>query len=87
LYYWSADRRVLRVTLRTTAGDAEIGEPELVFPMTEPLDQNFTFEGSSPPYVVLPQGEGYVRVHMAGSTVDDPLHVILNWRNAINWRD
>jgi eukaryotic-like serine/threonine-protein kinase len=86
LYYWSADRRVLRVAFHPQADDPGLGEPEAVFAMMEPVDQNFQFENGSAPYAVLPRGEGYVRVHRASST-DDPLHVVLNWRTLLTWRD
>ena len=87
LYYWSLARQIVRVTLTSTQQALEIGEPEPIFPQLEMIDQNFLFESGSAPYIVLPNGGGYIRARFSGSRMDDPMQVVTQWQSLIDWRD
>jgi hypothetical protein len=79
LYYWSADERVMRVPVRFRNGALEAGAPVAVLALKNTGPQ-YGVDTSRSPYVLGPNGVGFIGAQGDGTAVDSVLHVVLNWR-------
>jgi len=82
LYYWGADARLMRTTLRAVAGGLEPSVPEFVL-MVPAVSTTFAQAADRHPYAVLPNNGGFLRVHAPEAQPEEPLIVVLNWRSLL----
>ena len=85
LYYWSADERVMRVPVRLRSGTLETGEPVAVLALKNTGPQ-YGLETTRSPYVLGPNGVGFIGAQGDGTAGDVVLRVVLNWREQLERR-
>lgn len=85
LYYWSGDERVMRVPLRLRDGALEAGAPvaQLALKNTGP---QYGLDSTRSPYVLGPNGIGFIGAQGNRTAVDSVLRVVLNWREQLERR-
>ena len=85
LYYWSGDERVMRVPVRLRNGALEAGAPvaQLALKNTGP---QYGLDSTRSPYVLGPNGIGFIGAQGDGTAVDSVLRVVLNWREQLERR-
>ncbi len=85
LYYWSPDERVMRVPVRLRDEVLEAGEPVAVLALKNTSPQYGT-DSTRSPYVLGPNGAGFIGAQGDGTEVDSVLRVVLNWREQLERR-
>ena len=83
LYYWSPDERVMRVPVRVRDGVLQAaGEPVAVLALKNTGPQ-YGSDSTRSPYVLGPNGVGFIGAQGDGTAVDSILRVVLNWREQL----
>ena len=85
LYYWSPEERVMRVPIRVRDGALQAGEPVAVLALKNTGPQYGT-DTTRSPYVLGPNGVGFIGAQGDGTAVDSILRVVLNWREQLERR-
>jgi Tol biopolymer transport system component len=82
LYFWSADERVMRVPVRLQDDRLQAGEPTALLSLRNTSTQ-FGIDRDRSPYVLGPDGLGFIGAQGDGPEVDSILRVVLNWRERL----
>ena len=82
LYYWAAEERVMRVPIRIDEGGIRPGDPQPMLPLKGTGGQ-FGASNDRSPYVLGPNGMGFIGVQAASVKGETPLTIVLNWRELL----